>query len=75
MLLSAVNGMLPKNNLRRARLRKLRVFPGAEHPFAANVAFVHPDAGTKGIRTTMLTAVAASGASAAPATSSPAKRA
>ena len=48
--------MLPKNNLRRARLRKLRVFAGPEHPFASNIAFVHPDAGTKGIRQTMLTA-------------------
>ena len=67
--------MLPKNNLRRARLRKLRVFPGSEHPFTANVAFVHPDAGTKGIRNTMLTAVAAGGAPTVPAASSPAKRA
>jgi ribosomal protein L13 len=57
VLLAAVSGMLPKNNLRRARLRKLRVFAGPDHPFAANVAFVHPDAGTKGIRETMRTAV------------------
>lgn len=25
--------MLPKNNLRDARMRKLRVFPGPDHPF------------------------------------------
>jgi hypothetical protein len=33
MLRRAVYGMLPKNNLREARMRKLRVFPGPEHPF------------------------------------------
>lgn len=29
----AVYGMLPRNNLREQRMRKLRVFPGPEHPF------------------------------------------
>lgn len=29
----AVYGMLPRNNLREERMRKLRVFPGPEHPF------------------------------------------
>lgn len=31
----AVKGMLPKNYLARKMLTKLRVFPGAEHPHAA----------------------------------------
>jgi len=31
----AVKGMLPKNRLRAAMLRKLKVFPGAEHTHAA----------------------------------------
>ncbi len=29
----AVNGMLPKNNLRDDRMRKLRIFPGSSHAF------------------------------------------
>jgi hypothetical protein len=33
VLMRAVEGMLPKNNLQRDRLRKLRVFVGPEHPF------------------------------------------
>ncbi|KAF8072848.1 rplM [Scenedesmus sp. PABB004] len=33
ILRRTVAGMLPKNNLRDARLRKLRVFPGPQHPF------------------------------------------
>jgi Ribosomal protein L13 len=33
LLHGAVAGMLPKNNLRPARLRKLRVFTGPDHPF------------------------------------------
>ncbi len=32
---SAVKGMLPKNPLGRAMARKLKVYPGAEHPHAA----------------------------------------
>jgi len=31
----AVYGMLPKNKLARIRMRKLKVYPGAEHPHAA----------------------------------------
>src|SRR6478609_9116985 len=31
----AVRGMLPKNTLGRAQLKKLKVYPGAEHPHAA----------------------------------------
>lgn len=33
ILRKAVRGMLPKNDLRRDRMRKLRIFPTAEHPF------------------------------------------
>lgn len=33
VLRAAVMGMLPKNNLRRAMARKLRVFPGPDHEF------------------------------------------
>lgn len=38
ILRRAVYGMLPKNRLRKERARKLRIFPGEEHPFAD-----HPD--------------------------------
>ncbi|WP_045221669.1 50S ribosomal protein L13 [Desulfonatronum thioautotrophicum] len=31
----AVKGMLPKNRLGRALLKKLKVYPGSEHPHAA----------------------------------------
>ena len=31
---SAVSGMLPSNRLRQQRLKRLRVFPGSEHPYA-----------------------------------------
>ena len=31
----AVKGMLPKNRLSRKLLRKIKVYPGAEHPHAA----------------------------------------
>ena len=31
----AVRGMLPKNTLGRAQLRKLKVYAGPEHPHAA----------------------------------------
>lgn len=34
ILRRTVYGMLPKNNLREARMRKLRIFPGPQHPFA-----------------------------------------
>jgi large subunit ribosomal protein L13 len=33
----AVKGMLPKNALGRQMLSKLKVYPGAEHPHAAQV--------------------------------------
>lgn len=56
MLIHAVSGMLPKNNLRRSRLRKMRVFLDDKHPYGDNIAFVHDQAGVKGIRHTMLTA-------------------
>lgn len=35
ILMQAVKGMLPKNRIARSMLTKLRVFPGAEHPHAA----------------------------------------
>lgn len=35
VLMSAVRGMLPKNRLGRAMLKKLKVYAGAEHPHAA----------------------------------------
>lgn len=31
----AVRGMLPKNRLARHMLKKLKVYPGADHPYAA----------------------------------------
>ena len=34
-LILAVKGMLPKNRLGRQLLKKLKVYPGAEHPHAA----------------------------------------
>lgn len=33
LLWNAVNGMLPKNKSREARLAKLKIFPEADHPF------------------------------------------
>ncbi|WP_165072912.1 50S ribosomal protein L13 [Desulfovibrio sp. ZJ200] len=35
VLMSAVRGMLPKNRLGRAMLKKLKIYAGAEHPHAA----------------------------------------
>jgi large subunit ribosomal protein L13 len=35
VITQAVRGMLPKNSLGRAMLKKLRVFPGAKHTHAA----------------------------------------
>lgn len=37
VLWKAVNGMLPKNTLRKRRMRKLHLFPDDEHPFSANI--------------------------------------
>ena len=34
-LMNAVKGMLPRNSLGRAMLKKLKVYPGAEHPHTA----------------------------------------
>jgi large subunit ribosomal protein L13 len=31
----AIRGMLPKNSLGRAQIKKLKVYAGAEHPHAA----------------------------------------
>ena len=36
----AVKGMLPKNSLGRAMLRKLKVYAGSEHPHSAQQPFV-----------------------------------
>lgn len=35
LLLSAVKGMLPKNDLSRVLLKKLKVYPDAKHPHAS----------------------------------------
>ena len=35
VLRHAVRGMLPKNRLGRAMLKKLKIYAGAEHPHAA----------------------------------------
>ena len=34
---AAVNGMLPKNKLRKDRMSRLHLFPTDEHPYAANI--------------------------------------
>jgi len=35
VLISAVRGMLPKNSLGRQLLKKLKIYPGPEHPHSA----------------------------------------
>jgi large subunit ribosomal protein L13 len=35
VLRRAVKGMLPRNRLSRAQIRKLKIYPGAEHPHGA----------------------------------------
>jgi len=35
MLMKAIKGMLPKNKLGRAQLKKLKIYAGSEHPHAA----------------------------------------
>jgi large subunit ribosomal protein L13 len=45
---TAVRGMLPKNSLGRAMLRKLKVYPGAEHPHVAQQPQTLPDHVMKG---------------------------
>ena len=47
----AVKGMLPHNRLGRAMFKKLKVYPGNEHPHQAQTSFRHPERG-EGIRTT-----------------------
>ncbi len=37
MLMLAVKGMLPKNKLGRAQLKKLKIYPGTEHPHKAQM--------------------------------------
>lgn len=37
LITEAVSGMLPKNNLRRERLRHLKVYTGEHHPHAAQL--------------------------------------
>jgi len=37
VLRKAVNGMLPHNNLRKKRMRRLPLFPDEKHPYAANI--------------------------------------
>ena len=37
LIMHSVHGMLPKNNLNRAILKKLKVYVGADHPHAAQV--------------------------------------
>ena len=39
----AVKGMLPHNRLGRAMFKKLKVYPGNEHPHQAQVSFRHPE--------------------------------
>ncbi len=37
MLMKAVKGMLPKNKLGRAQLKKLKIYAGKEHPHSAQL--------------------------------------
>ncbi len=37
LLMKAVRGMLPKNKLGRAQLKKLKIYTGPEHPHAAQM--------------------------------------
>lgn len=47
----AVRGMLPKNRLGRRMLRRLRVYPGAEHPHVAQRPVAHPVPSARAART------------------------
>jgi large subunit ribosomal protein L13 len=47
----AVKGMLPNNRLGRAMFKKLKVYPGNEHPHQAQIAFRHPER-SEGLRMT-----------------------
>ena len=41
MIRKAVRGMLPKNKLGRAQLKKLKVYAGQEHPHQAQKPEIH----------------------------------
>ena len=41
----AVKGMLPHNRLGRVMFKKLKVYPGNEHPHQAQTPIVHPERG------------------------------
>lgn len=43
LLKRAVSGMLPKNQLRKTRLERLKVFEGNETPYGGNVIAFHDD--------------------------------
>lgn len=43
VLLHAVKGMMPKNRLGRAQLRKLKIYTGSEHPHEAQQPELLPD--------------------------------
>ena len=43
VLMHAVKGMMPKNRLGRAQLKKLKIYSGAEHPHEAQQPQVLPD--------------------------------
>jgi large subunit ribosomal protein L13 len=47
----AVKGMLPHNRLGRAMFKKLKVYPGDEHPHQAQTPLLHPERG-EGLRVT-----------------------
>ena len=47
----AVKGMLPHNRLGRAMFKKLKVYPGNEHPHQAQISFRHQEQ-SEGLRTT-----------------------
>jgi large subunit ribosomal protein L13 len=47
----AVKGMLPHNSLGRAMFKKLKVYPGNEHPHQAQVSFRRPERSER-LRTT-----------------------
>ncbi|KAK9837291.1 hypothetical protein WJX81_003791 [Elliptochloris bilobata] len=50
ILRRAVYGMLPKNNLRKERARKLRIFPDEEHPFVGDPRLVPWEAPPRKLR-------------------------
>ena len=47
----AIKGMLPHNRLGRAMFKKLKVYPGNEHPHQAQTSFRHPER-SEGLRMT-----------------------